>query len=179
MLYILAPTGNQQKKESKEKSSVRLIQEDERQSSGAVPSGAVVVGPRDKHKKKDDGREAAPHNESSVPSVVELPTSSHGRNYIQKDNFTDRTTGLNQTKTIKRNSNLENKLVHPKLEIGSSDDYFFSDDDKTVKHHVLSRSGNHAPRKTDKLLLARVMGKYLVTCFFLVYTRAFPLNMMI
>ena len=158
LLYILAPPGNQQKKESKEKSGVQLLHEDERRSSGAVSSGAVVVGPRDKHKKQNDGREAALHNESSVPSVEELPTSSGGRNYVQKDNFIDRKTELNQTKTIKRNSNLEDKLVHPKLEIASSDEYAFSDDDKTVKHHVLSRSGNHVPRKTDKLLLASYWG---------------------
>ena len=116
------------------------------------------MGPRDKHKKQNDGREAALHNESSVPSVEELPTSSGGRNYVQKDNFIDRKTELNQTKTIKRNSNLEDKLVHPKLEIASSDEYVFSDDDKTVKHHILSRSGNQVPRKTDKLLVASYWG---------------------
>lgn len=116
------------------------------------------MGPRDKYKRENDGQEAALHKESSVPSVEELPASSYGRYYVQKDNFTDRKTELNQTKTIKRNSNLEDKLVHPKLEIGSSDEYVFSDDDKTVKHHVLSRSGNHEPRKTDKLLLASYWG---------------------
>lgn len=157
-MYILAPPGNQQKKESKEKSGVQLLHEDERRSSGTVSSGAVVVGPRDKYKRENDGQEAALHKESSVPSVEELRTSSCGRYYVQKDNFTDRKTELNQTKTIKRNSNLEDKLVHPKLEIGSSDEYVFSDDDKTVKHHVLSRSGNHEPRKTDKLLLASYWG---------------------
>lgn len=170
-MYILAPPGNQQKKESKEKSGVQLLYEDERRSSGAVSSGAVVVGPRDKHQKKNDSREAALHNESSVPSVEELPTSSCGRNYVQKDNFTDRKIELNQTKIIKRNSNLEDRLVHPKLEIGSSDDYFFSDDDKTVKHDVLSRSGNHAPRKTDKLLLARVIKEiFSDVCFLSIHT---------
>ena len=126
------------------------------------------MGRGDRHEKKNDGREAALHNESSMHSVEEIPTSSCGRNYVQKDNFTNRKSELNQTKTIKRNSNFEDKLVHPKLQIGSSDDYFFSEDGKTVKHHVFSRSGNHASCNTEKLLLARVIGKDLVTCFFLV-----------
>lgn len=177
-MYILAPPGNQQKKESKEKSGVQLLHEDERRSSGTVSSGAVVVGPRDKHQRENDVREAALYNESSVPSVEELPTSSCGRYYVQKDKFTDRKTELNQTKTIKRNSNLEDKLVQPKLEIGSSDEYVFSDDDKTVKHHVLSRSGNHAPRKTDKLLLASYW-EIFNDLFFLSIHTSLALNMMI
>ena len=118
------------------------------------------MGPRDEHKKKNDGREAALHIESKVLSEEEIQISPPGNSYVKEDNFTemistarryetqdslvgrltDEKTALQQAKTLKRKSNFEDELACPDVESASCDDCFF-DDAKTMIQRVLS--GNH------------------------------------
>ena len=116
------------------------------------------MGPRDEHKKKNDGREAALHIESKVLSEEEIQISPPGNSYVKEDNFTEMTarryetqdslvgrltdekTALQQAKTLKRKSNFEDELACPDVESASCDDCFF-DDAKTMIQRVLS--GNH------------------------------------
>ena len=125
-----------------------------------MSSGAVVVGPRNEHKKKNDGREAALHIESNVPSEEEMEISPTGNSCVKDDNFTemistapryetqdslvgrltDEKTALQQAKTLKRKSNFEDEFACPDVESASCDDCFI-DDAKTTIQGVLS--GNH------------------------------------
>ena len=120
-----------------------------------MSSGAVVVGPKDEHKKKNDGRESALHIESNMPSEEEIEFSPPGNSYVKDDNFTemiftapryetqdslvgmltDEKTAPHQAKTLKRTSNFEDELVCPDLDSASCDDA------KTMIQRVLS--GNH------------------------------------
>ena len=124
-----------------------------------MSSGAVVVGPRNEHKKKNDGREAALHIESNVPSEEEMEVSPPGNSCVKDDNFTemistapryetqdslvgrltDEKTTPHQAKTLKRKSNFEDELACPDLKSASCDDCFI-DDAKITMREVLSRN---------------------------------------
>ena len=116
------------------------------------------MGPRNEHKKKNDGREAALHIESNVPSEEEW--RSPPPSCVKDDNFTemistapryetqdslvgrltDEKTTPHQAKTLKRKSNFEDELPCPDLKSANCDDCFI-DDAKITMQGVLS--GNH------------------------------------
>lgn len=118
------------------------------------------MGPRNEHKKKNDGREAALHIESNVPSEKEIEISPPENSYVKDDNFTemistapryetqnslvgrltDEKTAPHQAKTLNGKSNFEDELACPDLKSASCDDCFI-DDAKITMQGVLS--GNH------------------------------------